>query len=90
MADNDRRFVADASEMGIGVGPDHDMRFIAMSLLSKLREDGMSDAQIHARLPRDGRTVFAEADLGPAELSHSNPTIGPAEWAKVLKALETD
>lgn len=86
MADSNlRRFIADPDEMGIGIGPDNDLRFIAMGLLSKLREDGMSDKVIHGRLPKGGKIVYDEAELR-AELS--SPT--RADWDAVLRNLETD
>uniref|UniRef100_UPI003F4999BE hypothetical protein n=1 Tax=Paenarthrobacter ureafaciens TaxID=37931 RepID=UPI003F4999BE len=71
MADNSaaRRFIADAEDMGIGIGPDNDLRFLSMGLLSKLRGDGLTDSATHARLPRNGRIVYDEAELGPAEPS---------------------
>ena len=60
---NNERFSADASEMGVGLGPDTALRFISMTLLDQLRGAGHTDEEIYHLLPMDGDIAYVESDL---------------------------
>ena len=82
--DNAQRFIADGDDMAIGIGPSGKLRFIGMGLLAHLKDKGLTETEIYARIPATGRAAMNESQLK----AQGDTTAKLSVWDKALGAID--